>query len=339
MGKFQDVNCPICNRPLENGEPIVICPECGAPYHKSCVMKQGKCIYDNLHAAHQSWEMPKKSYETYTSSDEENRCSRCGALNPVDGLFCEVCGNPLKSSGQRAGEGSQNHFDGNRYHGNAGYHMGQEMPRGEGFRYPPQQMPYDPFTTPFGGLNPDETIEDISVKDLAIFVGQNTPYFLPKFKQFSDRNVKISFNFSALFFHGFYFIYRKMYLWGILALLFMGIMAIPDTLMAIDLVRSMIDPNAAAWFDSSYLIGVSNVCSMIGIVARLLFGMFANRIYYRYSVDKIKKIQSQSLPHQEYVTALTKQGSVSMKVIVVLMILYLVASFGISFLIVSTMMV
>ncbi len=339
MGKYQDINCPICNKPLENGEPIAICPDCGAPYHKSCIEKTGKCIYDDLHAEGKSWQAPKRE-EKYDGMVSK-RCSRCGSINPGNGLFCEVCGTPLN---RPENEGAQRP-NMNDPRPNMGQQQGTQPP----FGFPGQapfganppgvnQMPYDPYNAPFGGVSPDEKIDGIPVQEWAIFVGQNTPYFIPKFKYLSDNKKVSSFNFAAMFFNCFYFLYRKMTLLGISLLILMLALQIPSLLINIDMIRINFDETAKALFTSDALINVANVFSFIRLAVMFLCGMFANKLYKSHCHDKILKLKEKYPEHTEYVTNLTKNGSVSKKLILILVGIYFVFSVCVSFLMVSQMM-
>lgn len=42
--------CQVCKKPFVQGDDIVICPSCGAPYHRECYKKEGHCVYDAKHA-------------------------------------------------------------------------------------------------------------------------------------------------------------------------------------------------------------------------------------------------------------------------------------------------
>lgn len=318
MGKYQDVNCPICNEPLENGEIVVICPDCGAPYHKHCVEKEGKCIFTELHAEGKSWEAPKKE-EKY-AADEPKRCTRCGTLNPMDGLFCEVCGMPLN----RPQTGSERP------------NMGQDRPNmGQNYGRPPfQQMAYDPFSTPFGGVNPDESIDEIPVKDWAIYVGQNTQYFIPKFKLMSEKRKMPFFNMAAMFFNWIYFLYRKMYLWGIILFIVMMMLEVPAVLLQFDAIRETMIPGVTPLFASDALYRIENICMFARMAIMLGCGFFTNHLYKIHCRNKIRQIQAEETEHGRYLERLTKSGSVSRKLILVLVIGY----FGCS-LILSMMMI
>ena len=38
--------CFSCGEVFKDGDDIVVCPECGTPYHRECYLKEGKCIND-----------------------------------------------------------------------------------------------------------------------------------------------------------------------------------------------------------------------------------------------------------------------------------------------------
>ena len=36
--------CSLCGKPFTDGDGVVVCPECGAPFHRACYEKKGKCV-------------------------------------------------------------------------------------------------------------------------------------------------------------------------------------------------------------------------------------------------------------------------------------------------------
>lgn len=175
MNRYANIDCPACGKPLDDGNAIVVCPTCGAPYHLDCYKKEGTCLFPELHEKNEAWEAPAKE-EKYDGT-AQLRCSRCNTVNPASGIFCEVCGNMLNDKETTADQQSRPLND-------AGG-IGSFIPFG---------MPLNPYTTPFGGVSPDEDIDDIPAKDLAIFVGRNSHYYLPRFKQLSMTKGKVQFN-------------------------------------------------------------------------------------------------------------------------------------------------
>lgn len=52
--------CIVCHQNFNESDDIVVCPECGTPYHRECYQKEGRCINDTLHTASQSWQVVKQ---------------------------------------------------------------------------------------------------------------------------------------------------------------------------------------------------------------------------------------------------------------------------------------
>ncbi|MFR9068732.1 MAG: RING finger protein [Faecalibacterium prausnitzii] len=45
MPKYYGCPCEGCGKPLTLQDDIVVCPDCGAPYHRTCYEKMGLCIH------------------------------------------------------------------------------------------------------------------------------------------------------------------------------------------------------------------------------------------------------------------------------------------------------
>lgn len=41
--------CPVCKDPFKEGDDIVVCPDCGAPYHRDCYAENGQCVHKEEH--------------------------------------------------------------------------------------------------------------------------------------------------------------------------------------------------------------------------------------------------------------------------------------------------
>ena len=72
MATYTGAKCLVCNEVFKDGDDIVVCPECGTPYHRDCYKQAGKCINDELHEKGGSW---VKANEAEINA---NRCRRCG---------------------------------------------------------------------------------------------------------------------------------------------------------------------------------------------------------------------------------------------------------------------
>lgn len=59
MIAYEGEPCLGCGEPLHDTDDIVVCPECGTPYHRSCYHKAGKCVNTALHQSGGSWQIQK----------------------------------------------------------------------------------------------------------------------------------------------------------------------------------------------------------------------------------------------------------------------------------------
>ena len=41
---YRGQHCPICGKEFCDGDDIVVCPECGTPYHRECYKTAGHCV-------------------------------------------------------------------------------------------------------------------------------------------------------------------------------------------------------------------------------------------------------------------------------------------------------
>lgn len=310
MDKYKGIDCPICGKPLDNGEVIAICPDCGAPYHRECILKEGKCIYQDLHEQGKLWENPKQKYEEHTQNMESRRCSRCGTLNDPSCIFCEVCGTILNNTEE----------DKNTSNNDTGWKTQSNIP--------PNFMEYNPYNNPFGGIDPDDEIDEIPVKDWAIYIGQNTSYFIPKFKKMSLGEKVVSFNLSSAIFGGFYYLYRKMYLWGAILLIINLMMSLPSWFVRLGTLLLQVQPDLdyAKVFTSNSMIMVANICSILNLVLVLATGLLTNKLYRVHCRNNINKLKKLDLSREQYVEKLNQKGSICKKLIPILLIGYLAIS-------------
>lgn len=317
MGRYSNIDCPICDKPLDDETPVVVCPTCGAPYHLECYKKVGECKFNELHELGEDWKEPVKAMPDSPLSDEEQkydgqaflRCSRCGTVNPTSGIFCQVCGNQLANNNQP-----------NTDNPSPFTQQGQQTK-------PFNNMPFNPFVSPYGGVSPDEEIEGVKPKDIAIFVGKNTEYYLPKFKLLAKtKNRARTLNWGAFFFTGFYFIFRKMYLKGIAILLLNAVLSIPSTIVAIAQLTASTSMTSEIELTQTVL--VLNMISKILIFAlRAGCGFFANTFYKHHTFKKIAQIKEQTKEqtNEVYLSLLAKKGSVAMKLLFILFGIYTAA--------------
>ena len=92
MPKYYGCPCEGCGKPLTLRDDIVVCPDCGAPYHRDCYEKLGRCIHSAAHAAGYEWKFPYQESELCTcpacgerTLRSEEHCRCCGAVLPPEG--------------------------------------------------------------------------------------------------------------------------------------------------------------------------------------------------------------------------------------------------------------
>lgn len=310
MKKYDFVDCPICGKPLQDGTDIVVCPDCGAPYHRSCYLETGECIFTDLHEKGEEWKAPKKELpkDEHTNADgDENAviCGRCGAENDKSAVFCNTCGFPII----RRQDG--------------------ENQSGEGFNpfVTENGETFNPFFNPLSQINMKEEIDGVATEDIVAYVGSNWGYFLPKFRMLSKNNTSIL-NWSAFFFQGGYFFYRKMYGLGIAIFLLTSLLGIPSSLMYMETLMGGESISAVIpWLTPELLANLNMITSFLVIGVRFVCGIFANKLYKKHVYGKINQIKSlkeeKGLDSDWYFAALKKKGSVATKQLTIILAIYL----------------
>lgn len=201
---YENVSCPVCGKPLKEGDDVVVCPVCATPQHRECWMENGRCGNDDLHASGYIWSKENTdNYEEPAVTEERSDvriCHVCKSESPADALHCGNCG-ALFSQHEEQGSkkcafcGKENSDDAihcnqcgaplNISGGNAGYIAGTD-------------------------ISADEKIGENTAGDLATYVQASPHRYIRKFKKF-ESGKKISINFAAFFFAPYWFFYRKLY--------------------------------------------------------------------------------------------------------------------------------
>lgn len=294
--RYTGARCPVCSRKFGERDDVVVCPICGTPHHRACYLEHGQCFHTDWHDEGKSWpgttEQESSGQESGAERDQL-RCPRCGTQNPSSSLFCEVCGTqlvPLNPDSPKPAD----------------------LPEDEGNPFQNVRfMPYNPFVNPFGGLDPEETIEDIPVRDLAIYLGQNTHYFLPLFKHMSQPENRTSWNWGAFLFPQFYGFYRKMYLPSLFAFLILALLEIPGVLIMLHEFPAItsIQTLSVNW---ATLTSLQWVFSLLGWGVRAFFAAFANKLYRDHTLKRVRAIREQYADAPDYQEQLAAAGGVSL---------------------------
>jgi hypothetical protein len=327
--KYTGIECPVCNKPFAEGDDIVVCPECGAPYHRECYHAEGHCIFSEKHSKGESWnppsgrEVPPEGSSSTNDAQRTKICPRCSTRNYPDALFCDKCGLPFVQNTQ-----APSGFPGPFQQGG----------------YPGQPMPF--ALDPMGGVNPEETMDGCAAGDLAKYVKVTTPYYLPIFKKIKDTQ-KSRFNFSAFLFTGGWMLYRKQYKWGIPITLLMFCVLLGSALSSLYLYEPLQLLTAAAGLDYNklvldlptmallmqhldvlsgwqyFLVYLPFLCSIVQLLIMILIGIKGNRIYYRHCVEKVTALREQTNGGAAFEQVLQTSGGVNMPLAISLMVCYM----------------
>lgn len=329
MFKYSGASCPVCHKKFNENDDIVVCPECGAPHHRSCYIQTGHCALEDQHGSGKAWQPPEQPEQRNTIT--EIHCPNCGTSNPRTNSRCSVCGTPLE--GFETAENrqhSQNPYGFNPYaRPNGQNNVNPNQRQNSGFGGVPP-VPPNPFTTPYGGIDPDETIDDIPARDYVLFTGSNSFYFLPKFKQFASRKRTFIPNWSAFFFTYFYYFYRKMYGLGLLILAAFIVLSIPasiinmstiqETMLQMELITEpMFNINV-----TQQLMLMANIFNFLTLGLRVFLGLYTNRLYYSHARNKIISLKEQPVAadEKEYCFAVARAGRTNRKLILTIVIIF-----------------
>ncbi len=285
MPKYYGCPCEGCGKPLTLQDDIVVCPDCGAPYHRVCYEKLGQCIHRPAHAAGYEWKFPYEESQLRT-------CPSCGERTLRDEETCRCCGAVLPPEGQEPpssrGSGEET-FD---------Y---SQMYRQFGTSADPEK---EFFEDAFGK---EAKMDGIDRQDWLDYIGPAAPAYLAAYSRMQLQKSKISMSFSALLFGPFYFFYRKAWkpAFGFLAAELL--LAAPTFIEMLQLSGSALAPAMSA----SALTVFARVCSVLSFVLMLVRGMYGKWLYRKSAADHIRRIQSEFPDAQQRQAVLRAQGGVS----------------------------
>lgn len=292
MPKFIGQPCSSCKALIGKDDDIVVCPECGAPYHRECYKNEGKCVRTDLHSENKEWtpvfSKPKpendvvkaakldeedingsEGVHSYQEEYNKNVCPVCKLENKENDIFCVRCGTPLdieKATEQR------NAF----------------------------------FTQ--RTVTPDSNVDGNTVEEYTRYIGSRFFYFIPQFLRFSKTKSKFSFNFSAFMFPNLYYFYRKMNLVGIIMLIVSTLISLPSFI----LISAEYGLLSDSILSNEAFILVNNICAFLSYVVSFGSGILANYIYYRKAKGDIDKIKETVLEEDRQKQEIAEKGGTSM---------------------------
>ena len=90
----KQINCALCHSYLFSEDDVVYCPECGAPHHRECYNKIGKCALAEFHGTENQYDKVKRAMEEKEAEEERQKQTQAspeietpfGTVIPVDFL-------------------------------------------------------------------------------------------------------------------------------------------------------------------------------------------------------------------------------------------------------------
>ncbi len=330
---YYKMNCPVCSKPFEQGDDVVVCPECGAPHHRECYENLGHCFHEDKHSDSFSYKGEKS---TNNASSDKSICPECKKENPKGNRLCIYCGADLPSDKKQEEEPPANPFTQNTEKSNS--------------TGPIPASPFPGFTVdPMGGIGKDTDVgEGVTAAEAAKFTKNNTPFYVRLFNQIKTFN-KSRFSFVGFLFSGAWLLYRKMYkLGGIITAIFAAMIfaetfiyyTYHNTLYAVTeefystvqsqgyFLSSAFFSNLGEFFSSLngeklaifityYSLGIAQ------IVIQFVCGLCANRWYYKHSIKKINKIKATCQTRDKINAELETKGGVELPLAISIAVSYL----------------
>lgn len=257
--------CPVCGELFTAEDDVVVCPECGTPHHRECYKIENRCANEELHSTGGKWEKKKEKNTTGLIT-----CPVCRFPNIDTETNCQRCGAELGEGAPRSEDG-----DSDQWQNVFSDRDGDEL--------------LDPFK--YLGYDPDEDMGGVTLREVSDFVGTNKLYYIPRFKRMKDAGAKPSFNVVSLIFPSLFFANRKMWVWAIIAAILGIIFDLPANLLfymeelPAEMANFIADNKRA--FES-----VSNIFVIAELGMRALFCFFANWMYFRFSMNALKRLKS-----------------------------------------------
>ena len=292
MPKYYGCPCEGCGKPLTLQDDIVVCPDCGAPYHRDCYEKLGRCIHAPAHAAGYEWKFPYQESELCT-------CPACGERPLRSESVCRCCGAALPPEGaQEPADRADSDEHSEEFDYSTFYRQFQETGA-------PQVDPLrQTYQAAFGK---EEVMDGIPCKDWADFIGPASPAYLSAYCRMQLSHTKTSMSFSAMLFGPFYFFYRKAWkpAFGFLA---------AELVVALPTLLSMMQATGSpltAGISSTAIVVLSRIMTVFSFALVMLRTLYAKWLYRKSAAERIRRIRAEFPDAAQRRAVLSAQGGVS----------------------------
>lgn len=303
MFSYTGEECIVCRQKFTDKDDIVSCPECGTPYHRSCWNEKGECVNYALHESGSSWMAESGKTNKAAVSGVRKVCPDCSFINSEDASQCRNCGAELENRECRTIDLSD-----------------QKVVRIE------LDADADYF-----GMNPMEIMDEstgITIGEMADYAKHNKLFYMLTFRRLKNSAVKFSLNLIAFLFPEIYFAGRKMYLQALIVFLVRFLLGIPlnifkcanmSEIMSESFPLYMVPKETAElmknfeqfWTEHSFSQSVINFTYALGIAVNVVIGLFANELYFRHTLKKLKKLRKTVPDYLKYRNVIKTCGGIS----------------------------
>lgn len=313
MFRYEGARCAVCGEKLNDGEDIVVCPECGAPQHRDCWKKNGKCGSSDMHGQG-VWPFAKETEETVEEEKEEIENVAEEHEELEEGLYSADIYDDDDDSEE---ETEQDNIGAQGTDGVCPTCFYQNSPDARFCNRCGSPLTKDVRQTivldPLGGISPEDEIDGVKMKDLAAVIGQNSIYYIPRFMAYSKKQRKILPNFAAFLFDYVWLFYRKMYLQGFAVLLLEIALTLPQ-------IWALISGG-----ESEILVTANSICLFLTYALRILLMLFVNRMYMNSCLEKTKALRASSADDEEFKQKAQKKGGVLYRLPMILASIYVLS--------------
>lgn len=304
MARYTGNHCPVCEQAFTDDDDIVVCPDCGTPYHRACWQKVGACMHQSEHAAGFEWK-PEFGPEAEAAAHAAI-CPNCGTHNEPGSLRCSHCGVPLPRPEDAGREDGCRQESGPIYARKPGSYTPEA---GQNSRTAPGPH-IDAYGTGADGaiyrreVGPEDPIDGIKAKHWAVFLGRSPMYYLMQFFRMSETKRRMTFSFSAFFFGPAYLLYRKMWKEGILTALLSILLSLPGLLEVV----AYYNPAFFGGFPVGWLPWASTVGEIASWALRVILALFSVSWYEKRAKSRIETICAQHPEGPERSETLSRTG-------------------------------
>ncbi len=304
MFNYTNIKCEICNEAFTNDSDVVVCPDCGTPYHRHCYKDKGECLHKAEHKKGYEWENPNnKKNDDSPSVKIDIVCPSCGYINTSEATSCASCEREFTELSDDIKENITNSLNPETMANN---------------NIPTVSTPFPKSPLDFiQQLNNDlsSEIDGVLVKDIAIYLGPNSYEYIRKFKRMQEDKKYRPFSLVAFLFGWPFFFYRK--LWNLGLISFIVSMAssyfLRDTLINPELVQT--NP-------------IYQYIALGAIAFSVILGFVAYPAIKSKTINDLKEYKNSTKSKDEYYRIISQKAGPSKLVLFIGLLFWIFSIFG-----------